>query len=77
MPVLITVLCSLSHFRLPFHNIFRISAFAYVAYKQKTCIYVYAFIAYAFFFHRPLWISGMPHDSKHNFKDNSHILIKN
>ena len=39
VPILITVLFSLYHFWLPFHNVFRILAFspvAYVAYKKKN-----------------------------------------
>lgn len=42
VPILITVLFSLYHFWLPFHNVFRILAFspvAYVAYKKKN-IYI-------------------------------------
>ena len=42
VPILITVLFSLYHFWLPFHNAFRILAFspvAYVAYKKKN-IYI-------------------------------------
>ena len=41
-PILITILFSLYHFWLPFHNVFRILAFspvAYVAYKKKN-IYI-------------------------------------
>ena len=35
-PILITVLFSLYHFWLPFNNVFRILAFAPVAYKKKN-----------------------------------------